>query len=143
MGLCDKDCCKNCSRLKECGGCEVCNGRPFGGYCFVYKIIKEQGFDEYLKFKNKLINEINNLNIDHLHINDLNLLSSDYINLEYIFENGFKTKLLNDKDIYLGNQIEIPNDDECYGIATNGKIIVISKYGCNGCNPKLILYKIR
>lgn len=142
MGLCYKDCCKKCNRLKECGGCEKCLGRPFNGYCFIYEIIKEKGYDAYINLKNKLIENINNLNIEHLHIDDLNLLPGSYINLEYALENGSKIKLLNDKDVYLGNQVEIPNDDRCLGIATNGKIIVISSYGCNGSNPKLILYKI-
>ncbi len=105
------------------------------------KIINEHGHSEYLNIKNKLVEEVNNLKINHLHIDDLNLLPGNYINLEYPLENGSKIKLLNDKDVYLGNQVEIPNDEKCYGIATNGKIIVISRYGCNGSNPELVLYR--
>lgn len=141
MGLCDKECCEKCSRFKECGWCESCNGHPLKGYCFFYKLIKEKGYDGYLILKKELIEKINNLKIEHLHIDDLNLLLGNYINLEYTLENGSKIKLLNDNDIYLGNQVELPNDEKCYGIATNSKIIVISKYGCNGSNPELILYR--
>ena len=96
MGLCDKECCEKCSRFKECGGCESCNGHPFKGYCFFYKLIKEKGYDGYLIFKKELIEKINNLNIEHLHIDDLNLLLGNYINLEYTLENGSKIELLND-----------------------------------------------
>ena len=28
---CGIDCCKECSRLAECGGCEKCKGHPFDG----------------------------------------------------------------------------------------------------------------
>ena len=33
MTYCGKDHCKECPRRKECGGCEACKGRPFGGSC--------------------------------------------------------------------------------------------------------------
>ena len=33
MTYCRNDCCKDCGRLAECGGCEACNGHPFGGSC--------------------------------------------------------------------------------------------------------------
>ena len=33
MTYCGIDCCKTCSNFSECGGCEKCNGHPFGGSC--------------------------------------------------------------------------------------------------------------
>ena len=30
---CGIDCCKDCDKLSECGGCEKCQGHPFGGNC--------------------------------------------------------------------------------------------------------------
>lgn len=35
MNYCGSDCCKDCSRLVECGDCEKCGGHPFGGSCVV------------------------------------------------------------------------------------------------------------
>ena len=29
---CGVDCCSECPRLPECGGCEICQGHPFGEY---------------------------------------------------------------------------------------------------------------
>lgn len=33
MALCGVDCCRECTRKTECGGCEECEGHPFGGRC--------------------------------------------------------------------------------------------------------------
>ena len=33
MTYCGMDCCKDCSKAAQCGGCEKCNGHPFGGNC--------------------------------------------------------------------------------------------------------------
>lgn len=30
---CGIDCCKDCDKLSDCGGCEKCQGHPFGGNC--------------------------------------------------------------------------------------------------------------
>lgn len=48
---------------------------------------------------------------------------------------------LNDKDVYLGNQIEKKDSDRCYGVVANEDFILVSEYGCNGAEPKIVLYK--
>ena len=50
-----------------------------------------------------MIEEINALGISGLTVNDLNLLTGAYVNLEYPLSNGTTVKFLKDKDIYLGN----------------------------------------
>ena len=103
MTYCGSDCCIECSRNAECGGCEKCSGHPFGGSCIAER---NKNFDE---LKKRLIDEINNLCIDGLVINELFLLNGAYVNLEYPLLNGTTVKFLNDKDVYLGNQIERAN----------------------------------
>ena len=137
MTYCGIDCCKECSRLAECGGCEKCGGHPFGGSC-----IAERNKD-FSQLKQQLIDEINALGICGLIVENLNLLTGAFVNLEYPLSNGTTVKFLNDKDIYLGNQIEIPNSERCYGVVANEDFILVCEYACNGANPKLILYKRR
>lgn len=137
MTYCGVDCCKDCGRLAECGGCEKCGGHPFGGSC-----VAERNKD-FVALKKNLIDEINDLHIDGLAINDLFLLHGDYVNLEYPLPNGSKIRFLNDKDIYLGNQIEKENSNRCYGVVADERIILICEYGCGGKDPEIILYKRR
>jgi hypothetical protein len=137
MTYCGIDCCKECSRLAECGGCEKCGGHPFGGSC-----VAERNKD-FSQLKQKLIDEINALGICGLIVENLNLLTGAFVNLEYPLSNGTTVKFLNDKDIYLGNQIEIPNSERCYGVVANEDFILVCEYACNGANPKLVLYKRR
>ena len=137
MTYCGIDCCKECSRLAECGGCEKCGGHPFGGSC-----VAERNKD-FSQLKQQLIDEINALGICGLIVENLNLLTGAFVNLEYPLSNGTTVKFLNDKDIYLGNQIEIPNSERCYGVVANEDFILVCEYACNGANPKLVLYKRR
>lgn len=137
MTYCGIDCCKECNRLAECGGCEKCGGHPFGGSC-----VAERNKD-FSQLKQQLIDEINALGICGLIVENLNLLTGAFVNLEYPLSNGTTVKFLNDKDIYLGNQIEIPNSERCYGVVANEDFILVCEYACNGANPKLLLYKRR
>ena len=137
MTYCGIDCCKECSRLAECGGCEKCGGHPFGGSC-----VAERNKD-FSQLKQQLIDEINALGICGLIVENLNLLTGAFVNLEYPLSNGTTVKFLNDKDIYLGNQIEIPNSERCYGVVANEDFILVCEYGCNGANPEIVLYKRR
>ncbi len=43
--ICGTDCCENCSRKEECGGCAETKGHPFGGTCTAAEYIKREGFD--------------------------------------------------------------------------------------------------
>ena len=69
------------------------------------------------------------------------------MNIAYPLPNGETVKYLDDKEIYLGNQINCEFGDEetdrCIGIVTNADFILISEYGPNGSDPELLLYKKR
>ena len=137
MTYCGIDCCENCVRFSECGGCEKCAGHPFGGSC-----IAERNRD-FSALKQQLIEEINALGIDGLIVYDLNLLSGEYVNLGYPLFNGTTVRFLNDKDIYLGNQIERQDSERCYGVVADEMFILVCEYGCNGVDPEIVLYKRR
>ena len=137
MTYCGIDCCENCVRFSECGGCEKCAGHPFGGSC-----IAERNRD-FSALKQQLIEEINALGIDGLIVYDLNLLSGEYVNLGYPLFNGTTVRFLNDKDIYLGNQIERQDSERCYGVVADEMFILVCEYACNGVDPEIVLYKRR
>lgn len=141
--ICGLDCCEKCSRLGECGGCQKTDGHPFGGTCMAAECIKRGGHEEFQRVKNTLISEFNTLGIKGLEVQDLNLLNGFFVNLEYQLPNGQRVKLLSDNDIYLGNQIEIPGSDRCYGLAADDRALLVCEYGCRGENPEIILYKKR
>ena len=134
---CGQDCCKECERLAECGGCEKCHGHPFGGSC-----VAERNKD-FPFLKRRLIDEINTFGIEGLNVTDLNLLTGSFVNLPYPLANGSTVQFLKDKDIYLGNQVERKDSDRCYGIVANEEFILICEYGCNGSDPEIVLYKRR
>ena len=141
--ICGMDCCGICERREDCGGCMKTEGRPFGGRCIAAEIVKQRGFAAFEKFKKKLIDEFNSLGIEGLEVKDLNLLNGFYVNLEYPLANGQTVKLLEDHNIYLGNQIEIPGRERCYGIVGDDKYLLVCSYKCNGAEPLIICYKKR
>ena len=137
MTYCGSNCCEECSSFSEYGGCEKSAGHPFGGSCIAER---NRGFPE---LKQRLIEEINALGIGGLIVDDLNLLTGAYVNLEYPLSNETTVKFLSDKDIYLGNQIERQDSERCYGVVANEDFILICEYGCNGSDPEIVLYKRR
>ncbi len=137
MTYCGIDCCADCGRFADCGGCEKCGAHPFGGSC-----IAERNKD-FPELKKSLIEEINALGISGLHVDDLNLLSGAYVNLEYPLSNGTAVTFLKDGDIYLGNQIERTDSERCYGVVADETFILVCEYGCNGCDPEIVMYKRR
>lgn len=147
--ICGAEC--NGCKYGENNGCQGCSetcGCPFGKQCFVAKYILTGGKDKYEEFKKQLINEINDLKIDGMpQIKELNPLNGTFVNLNYPLPNGQNVKFLDDKDVYLGYQVESEfNDGEtirCFGILANMDFILISEYGPNGDNPELIIYKKR
>lgn len=141
--ICGMDCCNECSRMAACGGCTKAEGKPFGGRCIAAEYIKKGGIENFLDLKNALIAEFNALGIENLHVTDLNLLNGFFINLEYPLSNGQTVKLLEDNNIYFGNQIERPGNERCYGLAADDKFLLVCEYGCNGAEPKVVLYKRR
>lgn len=141
--FCGTNCCSECNRRSECGGCEKVKGHPFGGNCIAVECIEQDGENGFLMFKERLISEINALCIKGLVIDDLNLLNGFFVNLEYPLENGQTVKLLKDDKVYLGNQIEVEGKERCYGVVADKKHILVCEYGCNGSDPEIILYKKR
>ncbi|MBQ2894880.1 MAG: DNA-binding protein, partial [Clostridia bacterium] len=96
-------------------------------------------------FKQQLIGEINTiLAIEGLpKVESLNVLSGEFINLEYQLPNGKMVKFLDDKQTYLGSQLESEFGNRCFGIAANMDFILICSYEENGENPELVVYKKR
>ena len=142
--------CDGCEfiKSKNCKGCVNTNGCPFGKKCWIAKYIEIGGKDSFETLKKEIINECNSLNIDGMpRIEELYSLHGDYVNMEYPLPSGKKIKLLDDNEIYLGNQVEcIFNDGEvkkCFGILANMSFLLVCEYGENGSNPEIIIYKKR
>lgn len=142
--------CKNCGYGKNnnCKGCKQSNGCPFGRQCFIAKYILTGGKESYETFKNKLIDEFNNLKISGMpQIKELIPLNGAFVNLKYPLSNGSTVQFLNNDEIYLGNQVKCEyNDGElirCFGLVANMDFLLISEYGANGENPEIVLYKKR
>lgn len=103
------------------------------------------GDGKFEEFKQKLIDEINALNVEGMpRLKRLNALVGGYVNLEYTLPNGRTVKFLDDSATYLGNQLECEfGGDRCFGIAANMDFIIISTYEKDGNAPELVLYKKR
>lgn len=147
--ICGADC-NNCGYGKNngCRGCAESNGCPFGKKCFIAQYIKMGGVDSYNLFKEKLIEEFNSLNIPGMpEINELFPLNGTFVNLAYPMPSGNAVKLLDDKQIYLGNQVECEfNDGElirCYGLVAGMDFLIVSEYGVNCTDPEIIVFKKR
>lgn len=141
--ICQADCCGECSRQTECGGCIQTDGHPFGGTCVAAECIKRDGMEAFIRLKEELVEEFRSLGIEDLQVSDLNLLNGFFVNLEYHLANGQAVKLLEDNHIYLGNQIERPQSDRCYGIVADEQHLLVCEYGCGGMEPEIIVYKKR
>ena len=103
------------------------------------------GKEKFEEFKAQLINEFNTLlHIEGLpEVKDLNVLSGEFINMEYTLPNGEKVKFLDDKATYLGSQIESEFGGRCFGIAANMEFLLVCTYEESGENPELVVYKKR
>ena len=102
--------------------------------------------EQFEKFKQQLICEFNNLlHIEGLpKVENLNVLSGSFINLEYRLPNGEIVKFLDDNATYLGSQLECEFDgNRCFGIAGNMDFLLVCSYEENGENPELVIYKKR
>lgn len=100
---------------------------------------------EFEKFKEQLIEEINDLHIEGMpKLEKLNALVGQFVNLEYRLPSGVDVKFLNDQTTYLGNQLEPEfGGDRCFGVLASMDFILISTYGEGGTDPELVLYKKR
>lgn len=137
--------CNECNYKENCKGCEATCASPFGGKCIAAEYIKLGGIDTYNQFKNQLKDEINELlvSLGIPKTDNLFELCGEFVNLEYPLPNGEKIKFLNDKNIYLGCQIECDGFNFCYGVVADSTFILICSYSVNGSEPELIVYKKR
>jgi len=142
--LCGADC-EHCSAKENCGGCKATSGKPFGADCIAAEYIKSQGKEEYLKYKQNILKEVNELLEENGIPAAENLfeLKGDFVNLSYPLENGEHVQYLDDSKIYLGTQIESDEPGKCYGVVVDTEFILVSSYLENGNNPQLIIKKIR
>ena len=104
------------------------------------------GKEKFEKFKKQIIHEINTLlHIEGLpKVENLNVLSGSFINLEYKLPNGQIVKFLDDNATYLGSQLECETGGgRCFGIAANLDFLLVCSYEENGENPELVVYKKR
>lgn len=111
-----------------------------------WKRYKELGGDgKFDEFKQKLIDEINELHIEGLpKVEKLNALVGSYVNLAYRLPNGSTVKFLDDNATYLGNQLECEfGGDRCFGVLANMDFILVCTYGKDGKDPELVIYKKR
>ena len=112
----------------------------------IWKRYAEIGGKEKLEeFMAKLIDEFNTLlHIEGLpKVEHLNVLSGEFINMEYTLPNGEKVKFLDNKQTYLGSQLESEFGGRCFGIAANMDFLLVCTYEENGENPELVIYKKR
>ena len=147
--LCGAEC-EKCGYGKSCNckGCNQTNGCPFGKDCFIFKYIHLSGKENYELFKKQLIDEINSLSIPGMaEIKELYALNGAYVNIAYPMPNGKNMKLLDDKEIYLGTQVECEFNDgsliRCFGIVAGLDFLLVSEYGANCSNPEIVVYKKR
>ena len=147
--ICGADC-ENCDfgKSNKCPGCTESKSCPFGRKCFIAEYINKGGEINYNLFKEKLIEEFNSLNIPGMpKINELFPLNGAFINLPYPLPNGRTIKLLDDRAIYLGNQVECEfNDGEyagCYGLVADMEFLMVCEYRENGVDPEIVIYKKR
>ena len=116
---------------------------PHLDYWKRYEELSDDG--QFEAFKQQLIQEINDLNIEGMpKVDKLNALVGAYVNLEYPLPSGMKAKFLQDGTTYLGNQLESEIvSGLCFGVLACMKFILICTYEEGGANPELLLYKKR
>ena len=159
LGSPQKLVCKCCGMtLEDCNISKETDGNFNEEYCkwcysdgdftldFWKQYIKIGGVEKFEEFKKQIIDEFNSiLIIEGLpKIENLNVLSGSFINLEYRLPNGELVKFLDDKASYLGSQLECEfGGDRCFGIAANMEFLLICSYEKDGKNPELVMYKKR
>ena len=142
--LCGAEC-SGCSFGAECKGCGETCGKPFGGECVAAEYIKVGGAEEYGRFKESLLREVNEL----LRANDLPELGGlcelpgSFINMEYTLPGGERVKFLDDTKVYLAGQTEISDTGLCCGVAADTGFILVCSYGEGGKDAELLAFRKR
>lgn len=141
--ICGVDC-SGCFMKEQCKGCIETDGHPFGGRCVTGECYKNGGEKAFCEYKAQVIAEFNALGIQDMPpVTELSQLCGAYVNLEYTLSNGQKVKFLDDRNIYLGYQLEKIDSDRCYGLVADDEYLLVCEYGCNGADPEIIVYKKR
>ena len=70
-------------------------------------------------------------------------LAGSFVNLPYPLPNGKVVQMLDDKNVYLGAQIEFADMGICYGVVADTTFILVCSYSVDGSQPELIAYKKR
>ena len=92
--------------------------------------------------KQELIDAFNALNIEDMEqVTELHELAGHFVNLEYTLSNGTKVKLLDDEKTYLGNQLNKRNSERCFGLVTDGKMLLVCEYGDEGRDAEIVVCK--
>ena len=144
--ICGADC-SQCQYQEKCPGCIATNGRPFGGDCLLAQCCegcyREENSKKIKKCQDQIIAEFNDLHIKGMpEVKELYALNGFFVNLEYPLPNGTKIKLLNDNDIYLGNQLH-QDQERCFGLVASLSHLLVVTYGDKGANPEILVYKKR
>lgn len=137
--------CESCPGKERCRGCLETCGSPFGGRCVAAEYIKAGGLGAYQEFKAHLTEEINALlAAEGLPPADgLYELLGEHVNLAYRLPGGENVRFLNDKNVYLGAQVEFAGQGVCYGVVADTSFILLCSYSVNGSEPEIVLYKRR
>ena len=139
--------CSQCQYQEKCPGCVATHGRPFGGDCLLAQCCQgccsEDNDRKIKECKDQIIAEFNDLHVKGMpEVKELFALNGFFVNLEYLLPNGSKVKLLNDNDIYLGNQLH-KDQERCFGLVASLSHLLVVEYGDKGANPEILVYKKR
>ncbi len=144
--ICGADC-EKCPSKNSCHGCAETNGCPFGKECFVARYILTGGMEAYESFKNKLIEEINALDIAGMDkVTELVPLVGRFVNLSYRLPSGERARFLKDDEMYLGAQVADLLDDtktKHFGVIARESFIIVCEYATDLDNAELLVYKRR
>lgn len=89
-----------------------------------------------------LISQFNALGIEGMpEITELFCLCGSFVNLAYPMPNGRQVHLLDDKNIYLGTQVEGAGEDRCFGLVGGTDFLLVCTYGEGGTDPQLVMYR--
>ena len=104
--------------------------------------IKAGGKERFAEQKRQLISQFNALGIEGMpEITELFCLCGSFVNLAYPMPNGRQVQLLDDKNIYLGTQVEGAGEDRCFGLVGGTDFLLVCTYGEGGTDPQLVMYR--
>lgn len=134
--------CAACGMHKSCRGCRESGGAPFGRECLLARYIKQGREAELHAWKQESIAALNDLKISGMGaVEELYPLIGRFVNLEYPLPGG-RVRLLDDDEIYLGNQLPAV-DGRCFGVVAGEDFLLVGSYGAGGSEPELIAYRRR